>query len=430
MTTKRHIRDKVLSNLLPVFIFCVAVILTVSCKEKDNRLPFLNVESPAEGSQLQACDELIVSGVCSDEGGLSQALIRLDYSGSELQTVIFDGEIEGTFSVRLKAGDRYLPGGLYKLVVTVSDLSGNTNSDFTDLFITELPLELSRITLASEDTQGNCSFYSRAAGENSFTAVGPLLTDYIDLRSDSRDQALLLLRSGSFQALDPLNLSPLFSQTLANLSSFDNNNRDYVIGASSSPYLRRIKSSGADAGTYPDIIEPVTAVYLSEEGIYIGNRDLPAFSYSINLINRSQNTLIGNSSSDYQIDQILSGGKQQILTFGNENGQMRYAVYDSITLQIEATQTIGETFISATNGPNKVFVLTDAGLRQWDAGTGQLSGIWISGTYTALAYEKQSGEIWLAGINEIRRYNLNGQLTNTETGSFGEVAKISFLYNK
>jgi len=403
-----------------------------SCEDKDKRQPFLSVENPVPDQELTACDELRVNGFVSDDGGLSQILIRLEYPGSELESIVFSGELESDFSVDLKLGDRYLESGRYLLKVTVTDLSGNSNSDFIPLLIAGVPKQIAQITVASTSNSSGTSLLSSPGADQAFTALRSGINGFKKLASDARAQAVLLLHGnpGIFEICAADDLQPFYTFSQPDARDLDLIDRDYLIGSASSPHLKVIKSSGVEGGTYPAIDQAVSSVLLTQAGIYAGTQDAGGFSYFVKSLNRNSGQLAGSRGIDFEVIRLLSGGNQKILAFGNPNGQFRMSVLDSTTLQESDLRNLPETFVDACPSGSGVYILTDAGLRHWQADNGLLSGLLISGNFTALAREEISGELWLGAQGNIERFGPSGQSLGSLTGNFEQVDAISFLYNK
>jgi hypothetical protein len=174
-----------LKRLLPILSL---VALSVSCREvEDEIMPVISFISPGENSVIDMPDTLKVEAFISDNVSVRSVMVVLaDVDGNPVipAEYRFPDEPEYDLTAYLPVTDKTLPGGSYRVKITVND-GTNSESDYLPVIVNEIPRDLQgylAIT-AGYPFKTDISYLDPAFAVDTFFTVpkGYLLSEYSSL---------------------------------------------------------------------------------------------------------------------------------------------------------------------------------------------------------------------------------------------------------
>lgn len=426
------------------FIFLCIVVF--SCKKKDEEEPSLSITTPFTGQKFSYTPTIDVSGSVSD----NKELQAIEVSVLDNQFKLASGVVRypisknaKSFSVSYEITDVYLPQGKYHIKVQAIDGANNRKSAFVEIYLDELPLSLRKIYYVGTNEANNFNSYLYELGNN--TPKLNLDRKTTDIRFYPKYNYLYTCSAlGSTFKGYKLNdtLFPVgFQHYQANASGWDSyvqmlflSDKTILLVSKSQPYFQIFSTSGNLIGSHSNSIDfPISACELSER-IYALIPGTSANYNEIDVFNPYSNYAKINSKnlSEKVLDIATNGTEICVLTRDSTHSYTRYFRKDDL-VQVHNNRHYAIRAKKWYVFNNQAYIITEDGILIENLSSKSAStSLWITGSYTALAYEPISNVIYAATSTQIRAIQAG---TGTVLQSYAlpaniKVEKIDFWYNK
>lgn len=430
-------------HYLWVVFFCI---LVLSCKKKDETEPSLSIISPVTGQSFSYTPDIEVSGNISDNAGLKAVEVSLldnQYKTVYGATRYPVDKNAKSFSVVYEVTDVYLPQGNYYLKVQAIDLANNRKSAFVQIYLDELPLALKGVYYVGTDETHNYNSYLYELGKN--TPKMTLDRKTTDIRFYPKYNYLYVCSAlGSTFKGYKLNdtLLPLgFQYYQPNASGWDSytqmlflSDKTILLLSRTQPYFQIFGTLGNLIGSHSNSIDfPVQACELNERIYALVPGNNVAYN-QIDVFNPYANYAKINTKNltEKVLDIATNGTEICVLTKDSTHSYTRYFRKDDLV------QTANNRHYNFRAKKwyvfnNEAYIITDTGILKENLSTRTASTThWLTGQYTALAYEELSNIIYAATPTHIQVIQAG---TGTVLQSYAlpaniKVQKIEFWYNK
>lgn len=426
------------------FIFFCVVLF--SCKKKDEQAPVITINTPIQGQNFTYTPTIDITGNVSDNVGLKAIEISLLDHEYKLASGVVGYSIDKnakSYAFSYEVTDVYLPQGKYYLKVQAVDLSDNRSSTFVEIYLDELPLSLRGIYYVGTNENHNFDSYLYELGKST-----PKLTldrKTTDIHFYPRYNYLYTCSAlGStfkgYKLSDTL--FPLgFQHYQANASGWDSyvqmlflSDKTILLVSKSQPYLQVFGTSGNLIGSNSNTIDyPIRACELSER-IYTL---IPGTSISYNEIDvlnpyANYTKIYSQNITEKVLDIATNGTEICILSRDSTHSYTRYFRKEDLV----QTSHNRHYYIRAKKWyvfDNQAYIITEDGILKENLSSKTASTtLWLTGNYTALAYEVLSNTIYAATPTHIQAIQPS---TGTIIQSYPlpsniKVEKIDFWYNK
>ncbi len=411
-----------------------------SCKKVDSDPPAVALSLPVDAFSVQGNSEFEIAGVASDNEGLATITATLYETATEVvvqSTSITATGLSKRFSFMMPAGDRYTTTGQYTLRVTAADAAQNLGTALTQINVQELPL-LYRGAVWAGDL-GAQSYAVHGLDTAGTVAPGPSgVSNVAGLLVDNRNEQLVAVQStpGWIRAWDLEGFAPLFqldlpqgtgSETFTGLSM---NKGKYYCSLRVPAFLRSYRFDGSPVNDFEQALHPGTAVLAMDDRIYMGLQGVVGSPTKLDAYDATGANLLATQLMDWPAAQILELNDGQLLVCGNLAGEGRLMVLDRMAVTTEREVTLGSAFIGAATANGRAWVLSDQGVQEFFPDNGNLSGLLVTGSYTAIAVDATLNRLFLGGNGVVEVHGGAGNLLAAINGTYGQVQFIDIRYNK
>jgi hypothetical protein len=241
---------------------------------------------------------------------------------------------------------------------------------------------------------------------------------------------------GWLRGWDLEGLSPVFQVDLPQGSGATTyrgvsmNSKKYYAALAVPSYVRSYRFDGATVSDFGDALHPATAIYASSDRVYAGLQGVLGSPLKLDAYDAVGDGLVASQALDWPALEIAPLGDDTLLVGGNLAGNGQLLVLDRQTLARGRALSLTETLVGIATANGRAWVLTDAALYEYFAGSGTLSGALVSGSYTALAVDATLNRVLLGGTNVVELRTGAGSLQRSFTGAYGAVKFIDVRYNK
>lgn len=413
------------------------------CKNKDEQPPALSLDSPAVNATLSgtATDLLRIEGSATDNQELASISILLtnELGGIEGSENIGLSGTSDNFDFNFQLGNEYSPTGNYTLRIRVSDASGNVDTRFFQISISELPLELFNVVVGVRDANDDYFLYRLDSAGNILDGPVAAGANLAALEIDSRQDIVLsgTRTTGIFNGYRADDLSLIFSESIpggANgdaITDLSISDGEYYVSSEFQPYVRLFSPQGTQLSSLNMITQPAQHIAVSDNLLFAGVESLVGSSQKIDCYRISSRSLLGIYVTDYPNVELLVHRQSHVAALGNDIGNGVGAELFAETLFENSTQQFPSEIAGAALLGDEVFVLCSDGLRKWNLASGQVSNLLVGGNFTAIGIDEANSYIYLAGASGLEAYSTSGNPIHTLPNTFtGTVKFIAFWYNK
>jgi len=149
-----------MKSLLRICIFLGSLLFFMSCEDKNNSMPLVQISFPPHEYQISIPDTINIRGKVTDENGINFLKIQLVNELLQNPFLLFSTEIDNqneyNFNVNSVVYDNDIPTGNYYIKATAYNTE-NVSSDFVKIYVNEAPLELKKIVVSTLEPSGRLS---------------------------------------------------------------------------------------------------------------------------------------------------------------------------------------------------------------------------------------------------------------------------------
>jgi len=430
-----------MNSLLKLSFPIVALlVLSVSCRKFDNDPAEITIISPLPGTVFMPGDTIQVEANLSDDDDLGTLTIKLlnqSYTPVSHQDYYALNYMDTYhLSQPYVIDDLFLESGTYFITVSVSDGSEDAN-EYRVIEIHELPKTREAVYfLTRPDTMNLNLVELDSLGQlvNRLTIPG----DYAESAINSRYHELIVSgQYGYYNHYDLHTYSNIFSEPPYNgsgpsfLNLFFYNNLTYV-----SYYDGRIRAFDMNGSVKFNSAQPVyyqpgalcaNSKYVFAEAFYTGQSER-----RLVVINNPSGVARQEYNLDAEIATILSTGENEVMIFGNKNGDGKIFSYHVVNNDADDLHTMpgitiyGALMIDADN----YALATQNGLYSFQVSNNNLIPVDVNRPSYGIEYDEVNGILFSASGKEVRQYAFpSPQVMNTSMAS-DSVMDIRILYNK
>lgn len=146
-----------MKSLLKILIFPGLLLFFMSCEDKNNSLPLVEISFPPQEYQISIPDTINIRGKVTDENGVNFLKIQLVNEHLQNPVLLFSTEIDNQteyiFDINSVVYDNDIPTGNYYIKATAYNTE-NVSSDFVKVYVNEAPLELEKIVVSTLEASG------------------------------------------------------------------------------------------------------------------------------------------------------------------------------------------------------------------------------------------------------------------------------------
>jgi hypothetical protein len=431
-----------MNSILKLLFLVISLLgLFASCRKLDNDPAVITILSPIAGTGFIPGDTIPVEATMTDDGVLGTVSIKLLNSSytpvCHLENYALNDLDSYTLSQKYVIDNLYLESGDYYLTVSVSDGEEDAN-EYRLIVINELPKTREGVYFITRpDTMNVHVFELDSLGQliNRLTIPG----DYSESAINSRYHELIVsgYQNGYYNQYDLETYTNVFSEPPYNGGgpSFENlffyDNITYV-----SYYDGRIRGFDRFGAIKYNSAQPVYYLpgtlcvnfkYVFAEAFYPGQSET-----RVVVINNPSGVARQEYNLDADISTILSTGENEVMIFGNKNGDGKIYSYHVLNNDVDDLHTMtgiriyGAVMIDSDN----YALATQNGLYSFQVSNNNLIPVDVTAPSYAIEYDVVNGILFSASGNQVRQYAFpQPQVVNTTT-SPDSVMDIRILYNK
>lgn len=315
--------------LLPAFF---ALCCTACKKDQTDEAPHVRILSPADGASITLPDTLLVTLQATDDLGLehlSVSLLDQNYIPVVAGVGAAVSGTSATVTLALPILSEQLASGDYKLFASVTD-GTNSGKDFHALQVTAVPLRLRAVfTLTSPGTGSTALYRTDSAGQTLQAGLWPMDLGGAAISAGAQQLYVAGGATGNLQAVLPANLGlawqlpNLSNNGLSWFTSLDlcTDGRLYV-GQGDGSLRGYIAATGTGVMTamLPELFRSQQAV-TSGDLVICAERHFVTQEERIGIYFRQSGALQQLQALDLLPVRMFASGPDQLLVFGNRNGQ-------------------------------------------------------------------------------------------------------------
>lgn len=398
-----------------------ALVITIfhGCKDKDEQFPSVFVSQPSNGTSYQVYDTVTVVYSATDETKLTSVIGQLlDQNqipiGPQAIAEINGNSNSGSF--QLPISDKLTPSGTYFVMVKAFD-GTNEQREFVQIYINALPKKR-RAIYAATHAQADAIIWRidslfqqtelwRSAGqdvlglhvnslEDKLSIVGNYSTN---LRTYSLASSTVVWEDQTFPLSQTLRYTFIhgFENTVY-CSLYDRELRGY--NSSGSLILNRPTTDYR-----PEVIHANSTFLLVEMNMIGDDR------HFIYVYNRSTQALLWQNEFPMDIIAICPLQQDEVLLFGNDNGQARVFHFDIATNGFwEPRQLpIGEILDAVKMEGSQFAISHEDGIYAYTYSPNYLNLIKPGNLYQDICFDVDNGTIVAATSNMVEQLTINGQ---------------------
>lgn len=400
-------------------LLMVALVLQ-ACKKKDEVPPTIEIVSPNNGQLYHVYDTIVVSFKISDETELISAAVEVvnqNFIPVTPKTTI--SNFNGSAEVIL--GDKLLQTGDYLLQVSATDGS-NDSREFVEIRIIAIPKVRRAVYVAT----------SSGSGEDSMWKVDSLMQQSIAWIQPGQDVLKLCVNS----SYDVLGLMGRFSTGLKCYNVLFNNLvwSDHVFTVSQTERymdlecsedgfyttiydreIRRYGINGALTRNFPTGEFRPEKLFLHDDKLLVEENLVGDNRHVLNVYYEPTNALLWQVDFEVDITGIAGIGNNEVLVFGNVNGQARVFHYDVSENSFWEPRQLptGKVCNAIELEGGSVAFSHDNGVYVYTYSPNFLSLIRPGSNYRNLVFDVDNGTIIAADGSLLEEFSIAGQLVNS-----------------
>ncbi len=418
-------------------ILMLSICVLNSCHKQDEQPPSITITTPLNNTSFQIPCVIQVSGIVSDNQGLSKVELSIIDGNSIPVTTTINQNISGNqfeYDAQFVINDRLLLSGKYFVKVRVEDEEGNFNSSFNSITLSEITREFVGIYLVSStnsstdlnfvDELGNCSLKSTLPGVHKVS------------ESNSKHQYIFLGTdvSGISLETDFYTLKweiPYLSSTYDYFQDINlSKDKDQLYISNGDGMVRKFDKNGIQIGGYIADFQnwfshfnEVNNYLLVDTYSNLFTRWLTLFN-KLSAVEESRKSIIGEV---VKIGQVNSNLCFVLIQNGND---FALAHYDLSTNNywIESTVQNKHCYDACMKG-NYLFITTDNGFFQFNYNNYQMLPLIENFPCSQIAFEDISGDLIISDAQHLYFYNEQLGIYNSLNCS-DSVENILLYYNK
>ncbi|MCS7078331.1 MAG: Ig-like domain-containing protein [Bacteroidia bacterium] len=417
-----------------------------SCQKKDEQAPTLTITSPIIGQVFSYTPTIDITGFVSDNTGLQAIEVSLlNYEYKIVSGVVRYPVAKNAtyYSVSYTINDIYLPAGYYHLRVQAVDLANNRTSGFVQIYLQELPLTLRGVYYLGVDESHNYNSYLYLLGSSTPKLVLDRKTTDICFYPRYNYLYVCSALGATFKGYKLSDtLFPLgFQHYQPNASGWDRyiqmlflSDKTVLLLSKTEPYFQVFTLSGTLIGSHSNSIDFPTKACEHKERVYalIPGGSVP--HNEIDIFNPYSNyaKIHAKNLTEKVLDIATNGIEICVLTRDSTHSYTRYLRTNDL-VQVFSNRHYAIKAKKWYVFENTAYIITQTGILKENLLNKTASTThWLTGTYTALAYEPTTNTIYAATPTHIQKIDAN---TGTVVQSFSipssiKVEKIDFWYNK
>lgn len=431
---KMHFRFYIL------FLLLISGLTISSCKKKENPGPEISFTSPVSGNTFYPGDTIHVVADISDDNELPSVTLKLldaAYMPVDHQESFAINAASFHLSYNYVIENEYLETGNYYLTLSTSDGDNNRN-EFRSIFIYEIPKtkKTTYVLTAPDSTHVNVSQLD--SGSNlafRFSVTG----DYAASVINSRYKQLSIAGKtyGGYNLFNLEDGTNLFSEPAYNntLPSFQNLFFAHYF-TFMSYYDGHIRAFDKEGTVQFNSVQPV---YYRPDALCVNDQYVFAEGY---YPGAAENRLVviyystGEAKQEYNIDlditSMVSKDNNNIIVFGNKNGDGKIILYSVTSNGISDFHTLfGNTIYSAIAIDDDRYALATAGgLYSYQESNNNLIPIDNSEPAYSLEYDDVNGILYANAGRRIKEYIFPDPGVVGTVISVDSVLDVRILYSK
>ena len=422
-----------------VIILLPIILALTSCRKNDNFLPEITISAPETNLSISAVDTILVSATIIDDEEIVSVTVAITDANSipVTPTYTFNPNSKKYFlNTEFVINEIHLESGTYYFQVCSSDEEG-TSKKFVKIFISEIPVELSEVLIASEESEN--TLIKKVSG-STFAEVLTFNENFNDFATYSyAGQVALLGKQGTLIA---------FNFSTSELSWQKNGLNDYLtdytgrIGCFSNliyagyrnGYIAGINETGTEvkSSTISGTGFQPKLLYSHED--YIVAEEIPAgpVQNRIELLYKSTGGSMQYHNIDMEIEDFTSFDDNRIIIWGNKDGVCKVCTLN-ISLQHvdEAEGFPAEKINSAIKTGDKIHLFaTNSKIYSYDTYYLSVSDYLSSTGADILKYEPLQNRLYLVSGNILKIYNYTTKELIGTISNSSAILDLEFLYNK
>lgn len=411
-----------------------------SCKkDKDENAPAVSILIPSGPTTVNVFDTLIVQAQIRDENRLEWARFSIinENNSTVLPTITHSlGGVQNELITKgIPIDDIHLPSGSYFLRVTAFD-GTNESSAFRELTIFEAPLEILKVFTI---TPGGSVSIDSLQTEN-FVNATTVSSDFGEAIANPYDRQLVIMGSenSGINFLEGESLNPMSTQGMPpsdgdpfylDLHWDGDDHRIYV--ARRDGQLDIFKAPGILSQSID--IAPNLRPHLiqtSEEYVYVLQKNFAETQFSLGVYFKSSGQFF--QSVDLSFDPVsMKEHEGGLLLFDGSSDEFSYyepsGNFIDYTLNLNLGSDLLKTLrIGQTNG--FVFLTDDGVFFNFDLFNGAPQSLGFADAKD-IDYDEVDGALFVLGEGEVRRSDLQGNVTDTFSAD-SEAEQVILMYNK
>lgn len=420
----------------------ILVILLTGCKkEKDSTPPVINITDPAIYSSYGVFDIFSVVAEVSDETNLQS--VTIDVQNADFVSVLPRIAVTVTantmsFSKTVSLGDVHLESGTHFIKVTAFD-GINTKSEYLEISITALPLQINNMFIVSSPSAGIQNWYTTDGTSASLFHV--FASEYGGAAVNSYHQYLYTMGS---ETDDLVAYHPSIIDTLWSKPNPGNPPLPYYhkmkegplgniyISTTAGQMLSYGQSGTIGATVNSSIDRNPDDVFIWDDKIIVEQRHTVSASHEMGLYYRNSGALdksigFGNDIISWEVR-----NNDELYVFSNDaggQGKMEIYVYSGNYFWEPHGIPAGAIHDTYRISTDQLIIAHDLGFYKYTYSTNSLIQIEPGHTFTLLKYDEVNNVLWCVEGSDLYSYDLNGN----QLGYFSHTSNINdllILYNK
>ncbi len=421
-------------------LISILLLFITSCKKKDNPEPVITITSPISGEVFMPGDTIHIEADISDNNVLSSVTLKLlnaGYSPEDHQESFSINASSYHLSYDYVIENKYLTSGTYYLTLSVNDGDNNKN-EYRPIVIHEIPRSRKTIYVFIQSDSNNVKV-NTVDSSNQLNHQFDVAGDYSGSEINSRYNVLSMSGkySGAINQFSLLNNAntftfPAYNNTLPSyqyltsaheytfVSFYDGRIRAY-------DFTGHIQFNSQQPVSYQPGTICINDKYVFAEGFYqsAGENRLVVIFYPTGVARQEIN-------AGFDIVSIISRSDNDIILFGNKNGDGKIYLYNVTSNGMNDFHSIfGKTIFSAIAiDSDRYAIATSGGLYSYEVSSNNLIPVDVSDAIYSLAYDDINGILFVNAGRAVRQYNFpNSGILNTVMSS-DSVLDVKVLYSK
>ncbi len=411
----------------------------ISCNKGDETLPNLTVTAPLNNLNFVYDDVILIQGTASDETKLKT--LKAELFTTSMQSVGLSSEQQPTsnnfyFSFGLSLDDKYLPTGSYILKIVAIDRAGNEKSTFKNISYTELPLSLNDIYVI--DAVGTSTYNLSKINGTTTSFVRNFSGSFKGAVANLFHQQLLFIgnNNGKLIAYEPSDnqiaweVNPL--QTLGDyFQHIYYHPDDRLTYVTSSDVLVKGYNKTGVTQAFVSPSGALVPTYVYRQGDYLFLERKQGISKEFSSYYTASNSLFQSMTLTGDVASVIQKNENELYLFTNAGSQSTMNIYTIAngTVWSPISMPSGKVNAAFMYSSNEIFIAHESGILRYSYSNNSLV-TWVSGVDAKkLYFDKVNNRMVAVVGNQIRYYDLSGNLIGTVTHT-STIADALLFYNK